>query len=229
MLGFVRDALDTSRANAFLGAFLPFQERIARLGMHNSLVQTALKLTLPGIPDIYQGAELWDLSLVDPDNRRPVDYRARIELLTQVSASLRKNRAATMLALLEDWRDPRIKLAVTATLLAFRHAHPRLLSEGGYEPLVATGPKADQVCAFARNHDGATLMVAATRFPARLDADRDWTGTAIPWPATADALAGWRDLLSGRVVGCRGDAVDAAAVLGDRPVAALVPDSAYPR
>jgi (1->4)-alpha-D-glucan 1-alpha-D-glucosylmutase len=225
MLGFVRDALHTSRANAFLGAFLPFQERIARLGMRNSLVQTALKLTLPGMPDIYQGAELWDLSLVDPDNRRPVDYRARVELLARISASLEKNRGAAMRAMLEDWREPRIKLAVTATLLDYRRAHPRLFSEGGYEPLAATGPKADQVCAFARNHDGAVLIVAAARFPARLDGDRDWTGTAIPWPATARIDADWRDLLSGRVVEGRGEPIDAAAVLGDMPVALLAPDS----
>ena len=85
MLGFVRDALDMSRPNAFLEAFLPFQERVARLGVRNSLVQAALKLTLPGMPDIYQGAELWDLSLVDPDNRRPVDYGLRARLLEQAS------------------------------------------------------------------------------------------------------------------------------------------------
>ena len=226
MLGFVRDALDTSRTNAFLGAFLPFQERIARLGVQNSLVQTALKLTLPGMPDIYQGAELWDLSLVDPDNRRPVDYRTRIELLAQISASLQKNRGAAMLA---DWRDPRIKLAVTASLLAYRREHPRLFSEGGYEPLAATGPKADQVCAFARSHDGAALIVAAFRFPTRLDGDRDWTGTTISWPAAAGAGADWRDLLSGRVVEGRGEAIDAAAILGDMPVAVFVPDGADPR
>src|SRR5204862_112603 len=92
MLGFVRDALDTARPNAFLSAFLPFQEHVARLGIRNSLVQTALKLTLPGMPDIYQGAELWDLSLVDPDNRSPVDYRTRIDLLQQIAALLKQNR-----------------------------------------------------------------------------------------------------------------------------------------
>ena len=191
-----------------------------------ALVQTALKLTLPGMPDIYQGAELWDLSLVDPDNRRPVDYRTRIELLAQISASLQKNRGAAMLA---DWRDPRIKLAVTASLLAYRREHPRLFSEGGYEPLAATGPKADQVCAFARSHDGAALIVAAFRFPTRLDGDRDWTGTTISWPAAAGAGADWRDLLSGRVVEGRGEAIDAAAILGDMPVAVFVPDGADPR
>ena len=100
MLGFVRDALDISRPNAFLSAFSPFQERVARLGVRNSLAQTALKLTLPGMPDIYQGAELWDLSLVDPDNRRPVDYETRVELLEQTSALLERNRCGTILDML---------------------------------------------------------------------------------------------------------------------------------
>src|SRR5207237_4102778 len=102
MLGFVRDALDVSRPNAFLGAFLPFQEHVARLGIRNSLVQTVLKLTLPGMPDIYQGAELWDLSLVDPDNRRPVDYRTRIDLVKQIAASLERNRHTAILDMLEN-------------------------------------------------------------------------------------------------------------------------------
>ena len=105
MLGLVRDALEISRPNAFLNAFLPFQQRIARLGSRNSVVQTTLKLTLPGVADVYQGAELWDLTLVDPDNRRPVDYGKRIELLEDVAALLERNRRTAILDLLEDWRD----------------------------------------------------------------------------------------------------------------------------
>src|SRR5262249_48857152 len=182
MLGFVQDALDLSRPNAFLSAFLPFQERIARLGVRNSLVQTTLKLTLPGVPDIYQGAELWELSLVDPDNRRPVDYRARIELLKQVSALLKCNRPAAILNMLENWRDGCVKLAVIATPLAYRHDRPDLFAKGGYEALVATGSKADQICAFVRHHQGDALLVMATRFPARWEDDRGWTGTEVPWP-----------------------------------------------
>jgi (1->4)-alpha-D-glucan 1-alpha-D-glucosylmutase len=225
VVGFVRDALDTSRPNAFLSAFLPFQERLARLGIRNSLVQTALKLTLPGMPDIYQGAELWDLSLVDPDNRRPVDYEARIELLDQVTALFERNRHAALFDMLANWRDGRVKLAVIATLLAYRRDRPMLFAQGGYEPLIATGPRADQICAFVRCHDQDALVVTAARFPVRSDENCDWTGTEIFWPQAAGGETHWRDLLCGRVVECRSEAINVEALLGDMPVAVFVPDA----
>ena len=111
-----------------------------------------MKLTLPGMPDIYQGAELWDLSLVDPDNRRPVDYGLRARLLEQASAALESDRGAGMLHMLEKWQDGSVKLAVTAALLAHRRQQPELYAHGSYQPLAATGAKADQLCAFMRSH-----------------------------------------------------------------------------
>jgi (1->4)-alpha-D-glucan 1-alpha-D-glucosylmutase len=210
-LVFVRAAFDVSRPNAFLDAFLPFQQRVARLGVRNSLLQTALKLTLPGMPDIYQGAELWDLNLVDPDNRRAVDYAHRTRLLTETMAELKRDRRGTMLSLLENWRDGRCKLAVTTTLLAERNEHPRLFAEGGYEPLAVTGPKADQICAFARTAD---LVVVGARFPARFEAEPDWGETQVSLPGTTTR---WRDVLTGRIM--TGDLQD---ILGDLPVAVLI-------
>jgi (1->4)-alpha-D-glucan 1-alpha-D-glucosylmutase len=223
MLGFVRDALDVSRANAFLNAFLPFQERIARLGIRNSLVQTTLKLTLPGVPDIYQGTELWDLSLVDPDNRHSVDYGARMGLLEQLSELLGRDRRTAILDLLEDWRDGRVKLAIIATLLAYRRVRQELFAKGGYEPLIATGPRADQIFGFARCHEGDTLVVVVSRFPVRCEDDRDWTGTEIHWPRPAGDETHWRDLFGGRVVERRGVGACVAAVLGRMPAAVLIP------
>jgi (1->4)-alpha-D-glucan 1-alpha-D-glucosylmutase len=98
----LREALDPSRSAAFLTAFLRFQERIARLGFRNTLVQTALKLTLPGMPDIYQGTELWDLSLVDPDNRRPVDFELRTGVLEEVCSTLAPDRTGMMTELFDN-------------------------------------------------------------------------------------------------------------------------------
>jgi (1->4)-alpha-D-glucan 1-alpha-D-glucosylmutase len=222
MLDFARDGLEISRPNAFLGVFLPFQERIARLGVHNSLVQTVLKLTLPGMPDFYQGTELWDLSLVDPDNRRPVDYQLRVEQLKRIAPLLESDRAGTMLDMFEHWHDGSIKLAVIATLLAYRRDHPDLFEHGGYEPLPVVGSKAEHVCAFSRNCDGDALMVVAARFPLRLETDPDWNGTEIPWSALSGQTH-WRDLLCGHLVEFDSDAVDAAAVLKYLPIAVLIP------
>jgi (1->4)-alpha-D-glucan 1-alpha-D-glucosylmutase len=212
MLGFARDALDPEKSDAFLDAFLPFQARIAELGVRNSLVQTALKLTLPGMPDIYQGAELWDLSLVDPDNRRPVDYATRAALLSRIDADLQGDRAATMRALLADWRDGGIKLAITATLLRFRAAHPELFNTGSYEPVDAQGSQADRIVAFRRTLDSQTMIVVAARFPTR---EAAWDATTIP---SEDGETTWTDLLTGREV----TTLTAAALLTDLPVAVLV-------
>jgi (1->4)-alpha-D-glucan 1-alpha-D-glucosylmutase len=222
MLGFVRDALDVSRPNAFLSAFLPFQERVARLGVRNSLVQVALKLTLPGMPDIYRGTELWDLSMVDPDNRRPVDYDLRARLLERVEGQLQRDRAGTIAAILEDWRDGAVKLALTATLLAYRREHSALFAKGSYEALAAAGPRADRICAFARTWKGEALLVIAERFPAQRGADPAWDGTGVSWGRAARATC-WRNLLTGRVLERRNEALPAETVLAELPVAVLVP------
>jgi (1->4)-alpha-D-glucan 1-alpha-D-glucosylmutase len=220
-LEFARDALEISRSNAFLGVFLPFQERIGRLGVHNSLIQTALKLTLPGMPDFYQGTELWDLSLVDPDNRRPVDYELRAEQLERVTSLLELDRARAMLDMMEHWHDGSIKLAVISTLLAYRRDHPDLFEHGRYEPLSAAGGKAEHICAFARSYEADALMVAAARFPSRLQADPDWNGTEIPTPALGGQTH-WRDLLSGHQIALH-QPIDVATVLKYLPIAVLVP------
>jgi (1->4)-alpha-D-glucan 1-alpha-D-glucosylmutase len=222
ILGFLREALDPERSANFLNAFLPFQQHVARLGVPNSLVQTALKLTLPGMPDIYQGAELWDFSLVDPDNRRPVDYALRVRLLEEVQGQLARDRAGTMAALLENWRDGAVKLALTVTLLEARRERASLFGTGGYEALAATGVQADRICTFARAAAGDAVLVVAERFPARRETEPGWDGTEVPLPAGL-AAARWRDLLTGRVHEARG-ALSPEALLTVLPVAVLVPD-----
>ncbi|MGG5810024.1 malto-oligosyltrehalose synthase [Falsiroseomonas sp. CW058] len=220
MAGFLRDMLGPAAPPAFLDAFLPFQARVARLGVENSLVQVALKLTLPGMPDIYQGAELWDFSLVDPDNRRPVDFAARARMLAEVEEALARDRAAAMRGMRDHWQDGRIKLAVTATLLGHRRARPALFAEGDYAPVAAGGEEADRICAFLRSQGGDAMLVVARRFPAR----GPLAGPApLALPEAAPPAPRWRDLLTGRVAE-RGEAgPDAAALLSDLPVAVLVP------
>ncbi len=135
---FVASALDASRANPFLSDLAAFVGRIARLAALNSLAQTTLKLTSPGVPDIYQGCELWDFSLVDPDNRRPVDFAARRRLLAQLRAAFEQD-TDRLAAMLRDWQDGREKLFLLWRLLALRTDQPELFANGTYAPLSGVG------------------------------------------------------------------------------------------
>ena len=125
MADFIARILDPSPRNRFLESFIPLAEEIARMGAINSLSQTLLKLTSPGVPDIYQGNEIWDFSLVDPDNRRPVDYAKRKKMLDAL-------KGATPEELLDNWSDGRIKLFLTHRLLTFRRENPELFRDGSY-------------------------------------------------------------------------------------------------
>ncbi len=179
VLGFVRHALDATRSNPFLESFLAFQAKVAPLGVWNSLVQTALKLTVPGVPDIYQGSELWDFSLVDPDNRRAVDFATRQEMLRRYGGGSRR-LAAEVTALMQNWNDGAIKLLLVSELLGMRKRHPEVFQNGSYEPIVAEGPAADRVFACLRRHNGSLLLVSALLYPLRgLEGVSD---TRIPLP-----------------------------------------------
>ena len=161
---FVRALLSPDPGNLFLRDFMLFQERVTRIGAFNSLSQLLLKLTSPGVPDIYQGNELWDFSLVDPDNRRAVDYEARQVALRAIKA-MHGEHGALICAknLLDTLPDGRIKLYLTWKTLEFRREAERLFSAGDYLPLKAYGEHAERVCAFARHYDGETFVVVVPR------------------------------------------------------------------
>ncbi len=161
--------------SAFASEAAQFVRRIAPAGAVNGLAQTLLKLTVPGVPDFFQGTEFWDFSLVDPDNRRPVDFAARIDAL---------RADASPAALATAWRDGRVKQAVIARTLALRRAAPELFARGDYVPLEATGPLAGHVLAFMRVRGDAASLTVVPRLPHILLADRD----AIAIPPDA-----WRD------------------------------------
>ncbi len=192
--GFAADALDASRAT-FLQSFLPFASRIARLGVDNSLVQLALKLTLPGVPDLYQGTEFWDLSLVDPDNRRPVDYGERRRALERLRRELEgAAREPTVEAAYASWQDGSVKLAVTHLLLALRAAHPALFAEGSYEPVAVEGDEGEHVLAFERTHGEQRIAVAVRRFPGAYPEAQE----TVPEATLRCGPGPWRDVLTGR-------------------------------
>ncbi|MGZ8248552.1 MAG: hypothetical protein ACXW17_10945, partial [Methylomagnum sp.] len=145
--------------------------RLVRPGFLNSLGQLLLKLTAPGVPDIYQGNEVWDFSLVDPDNRRAVDYRRRRALLRELQSwdDLDAERLAPHLAsMLENMADGRIKLYVTREVLRLRRQEAALFRRGDYRPVAVVGEGAERVCAFLRTWESRAVLVAVPRWTGRL-------------------------------------------------------------
>jgi (1->4)-alpha-D-glucan 1-alpha-D-glucosylmutase len=153
----------------FLHAFLPLAESVAVYGMYNALAQTVLKLTAPGVPDIYQGNEVWDFSLVDPDNRRPVDYQHRIALLAELRTQLNDgDRRKLAQALHTQWRDGRLKLYVTSRTLRYRRQHAELFRSGDYVPVDIWGEAQEHACAFLRRREQTGCLIVVPRLLARL-------------------------------------------------------------
>jgi (1->4)-alpha-D-glucan 1-alpha-D-glucosylmutase len=224
---FVRAVLDTANAE-FLEDFAAFQQRAARLGVFNGLTQLALKLTCPGVPDVYQGNELWRFDLVDPDNRRRVDFARRRALLAELRAGFEAAAGSDFIAdLVNRMEDGRIKLFVTWRALTLRREHAEVFERGDYEPLRVSGARTEHVCAFARRAGGETLVVAVLRWYADLvdDGARGWSGgalddTSIELPAAA---AGYVDAFSPGSGASRGHAeggaVPASELFAELPVA----------
>jgi (1->4)-alpha-D-glucan 1-alpha-D-glucosylmutase len=218
--------------NPFLEDFVRFHPPVARLGMINALAQTLVKLTSPGVPDVYQGQEIWDLSLVDPDNRRPVDFALRQRLLDSLTAELEESeRRVVARALVDGWEDGRIKLYLTQATLRVRQAYPDLFASGEYLPLTAEGERADHAVAFARRAEDAAVITVVPRLVATLTRDQDfalptaklWKDTRIVLPAE---LAGrYVHRLTGAEIEARahggGAVLDAQELFADFPVALL--------
>ncbi|HQT84813.1 MAG: malto-oligosyltrehalose synthase [Acidiphilium sp. 37-64-53] len=213
---FLDGVFDTGRATATLGEIAAFARRIGPASALNGLAQTVLKYTVPGVPDLYQGTEFWDQSLVDPDNRRPVDFPARV-------AALSANRMPS----LDAWENGDVKQRVIARLLSCRAEHPSLFAEGGYTALDLTGTHAAHGLAFARTHGTRTLIVAVSRLaaplldgvPQPLIPPADWGDTALD-PA---ALPGpWRDVLTGGTLDATGGIIPLSTMFATLPVAVLI-------
>ena len=165
---FIDRILDPAMSTEFLQSLQTLAQRTSLLGALNSLSQITLKATMPGVPDFYQGTEFWDLSMVDPDNRRPVDFDAR-------AAALRELEAPDWSRLAEDWPDGRIKLAWTRHLLKLRGGLASVFTDGSYEPLEVTGRHRDHVIAFARRNGRDAAIVVVGRALARFsDSGRAW-------------------------------------------------------
>jgi (1->4)-alpha-D-glucan 1-alpha-D-glucosylmutase len=216
VVAFVEGALAGRASKAFLRLFVPFASRIARTGAVNSLAQLVLKIASPGVPDFYQGTELWDLSLVDPDNRRPVDFDTRSRWLDDAIAWLEDDRPEQRIemlsTLLDSWTDGRIKLFLTAAGLRLRRRHRALFLEGSYIPLDVTGTHARHIVAFGRRHGSSVALAVVPRLTHRLfgghaprpPAAEVWQDTVIEVPAPiSDAT--FTHVLTGETLTCERD------------------------
>ncbi|WP_240761831.1 malto-oligosyltrehalose synthase [Nitrosococcus wardiae] len=196
VIHFVRNVLGSIEKNPFLADFLPFQRRVARFGLLNSLSQLLLKLTVPGVPDIYQGNELWEFRLVDPDNRHPVDFTLRWRMLQELMSLIQSGQSlrSCTYELLKNKEDGRVKLYLTWKVLSFRAQFPLLFQKGDYIPLSAQGVKADHLCAFARKHQGQMVVSIIPRWLALLGSNEDelplgeslWQETWVEVPAVKE-------------------------------------------
>lgn len=210
---FVAAILSDEPESAFRTDFEPFATRIARWGIWNSISQVTVKLTSPGIPDIYQGTELWDFSLVDPDNRRPVDYDLRERWLKELDerGSNRDHGQALADELLRNANDGRIKLLVTSRMLRLRCEFPDLFTRGAYVPLDVRGAQEKHICAFARTWQDHVAVVIAPRMIATLLGESTsppigpatWSDTSVRLPAEI-ARGSFSDLFTGREIGGSG-------------------------
>jgi len=235
---FIDAILDRRRANRFFQLFEPFQSRIAQLGIYNSLAQLVIKITAPGVPDFYQGGELWDLNLVDPDNRRPVDFDHRRHLFDGLDSLAPSELLATR-------TDGRVKMHVMHKGLCARAQCRRVFDEGEYVPLEATGARRDCLFAFARRlpasrPDRTLAITCVPRLIASLTPDGvtpplgpgAWKDTRVELSGVTDELArigAFRDVFTGAIVRAEptatGLSIAAATLFEQFPVALLVPSS----
>jgi (1->4)-alpha-D-glucan 1-alpha-D-glucosylmutase len=229
---FIAALLDPAASEDFLRDFEEFQRLTARAGVLNSLAQTLLKTCAPGVPDFYQGTELWAFTLVDPDNRRPVDYEVRRRVLEELKGAGEGDVSEFAGALLEQHEDGRVKMYVTARALGLRRERAGLFAGGAYVPLAAEGRRAGNVVAFARALDGEAVVAVAGRFFTRLGVGREghlrlgreaWGDTTLRLEGVEGGR--YRDVLTGRVFDAGGGeaaALDVGALLSPLPVALLV-------
>ena len=232
---FVAAILDEKQNPAFLEDFRNFHQQVAFYGMCNSLSHTLLKMTVPGVPDFYQGTELWDLRLVDPDNRGPVDFTRRINALQSLEEGPQSQTENLYSDLLKNWPDGKIKLFLIWKTLSVRQCFPALFTGGDFQPAEVEGDRAGHLSAFFRNSFAGRALVIAPKFLAASGVHRDpaasqkfWHDTAIRLPD--DKINKWQNMFTGETFeaakgnqGRQPGELRVADVLQHFPVALLLP------
>ena len=223
---FITELLDSSSENTFMQDFLPFQKRIAFCGFLNSLSQTMIKIASPGLPDFYQSSELWDLSLVDPDNRRPVDFAKRSRILEEVQ----NLDSSKLQGLLDDFEDGKVKIYTINKALETRRKNLDLFQNGGYVPLEVKGPFSNNVIAFCRKTETNCAVIVVPRLTAkltnmeRLPLGDVWDDTFVCLPLGVSKV--WREIFTNQSVVSKQFSGDVGFYMGDLlrafPVALLI-------
>lgn len=207
LMHFIDQILTQPESEEFRRDFFEFLQIVAFYGMVNSISQVILKCASPGIPDLYQGAELWDLSLVDPDNRRPVDYSTRRQALESIRSRAGSEPLSLFQELIGEWPNGRIKMYATYQLLQLRKAHSDLFMWGDYTPLYPAGARHSHLCAFTRTRPNKTLLILVPRLiskfsaPGQLPLGELWGDTVVELPEGSPDR--WRDLLTGETIDAR--------------------------
>jgi (1->4)-alpha-D-glucan 1-alpha-D-glucosylmutase len=200
--------------------------------MFNSLSQTLLRATAPGVPDTYQGTELWDFSLVDPDNRRPVDYEYRTRAWAELDASAKRDQLALARELVREMDDGRIKLYTLSRAQRFRHEHARLMAFGTYVPIEVLGAQSGHAFCFVRSEGADAALIVVPRLLANLNlrghgpmGSEVWRDTAAMMPKELRRAA-WTNVFTGEAATSAADGtIQLADVLSSLPVALLVTKS----
>jgi (1->4)-alpha-D-glucan 1-alpha-D-glucosylmutase len=226
---FVAGILRPGKNNAFLADFAEFQERISYFGMINSLSQTLLKIISPGVPDFYQGSELWDLHLVDPDNRRPVDFAKRMAMLADIVGAGKRDARVFAQELQDHWRDARIKLYIIWKALNLRTRHPDLFAKGSFVPLTATGTRKENVAAFLRQYKTCSILALVPRWLANATGFKACGVDKHIWQDTQVVLErkapeSWNDVFTGEkaiAIGRSRHTLDVAKAFANFPIALL--------
>ena len=233
LVEFVQAAMRPGADNRFIADFAAFAGRVATAGMLNSLSQVLLKIASPGVPDFYQGSELWDLSLVDPDNRRPVDYAIRQSMLAEITRAAANEPLALTKELFERPDDGRIKMYVTCRALGWRRKHARLFRDGAYVPIQGAGRRGHHLIAFGRGSSEHHVIVAAGRFftgfgmlPQGAAGESAWSDTFLSVPPNL-LQEDYVDLFTGQTVraDCERDArqLCMSEIFAHMPVSILIP------
>jgi (1->4)-alpha-D-glucan 1-alpha-D-glucosylmutase len=234
---FIERILSQDSSSTFLADMVEFQSRLGWWGAINSLGQVLLKIVTPGTPDFYQGSEMWDLRLVDPDNRSPVDYVKRCRALGRIANEAASPEGA--FELLQRWPDGQVKMHVARVGLRYRRSHPRLFAEGAFLPVMAHGIRGQNVISILRHSNQDCLIAVVPRWLARSRTEQEtlpsvgyWGGTSLLLPDFAPES--WTNLLTGESLvshptDCGTRSLDVHQALKHFPVALLVPGSSLTR